>query len=401
MEIVTVGSNPNLQLIGSDPAGGGYDLGLWIGPQVTPPLRQTFMLALKSFNAGQRGRLVGFRQYLTMGVYESSPNGAHYPLERPVETATWKFVDGNVLWGIRMIPPVTHLRPNSSNGGGLMFEYSQTPAQLFEAVTPQVVPPYAGTFPGNVLTPDLGRMFELRCRRWSEPVAVDVPFEGPCDIAFLASVLQTTPGSRTPPPTTTPAFLTTQGAVPEDAFLQNYPGSTYFRIAGALIFEMEEQAPTGAPKTYRRPGDADRLTRDTTEVGDNTMRRSAEDTSEYKGCEPGEPGEQRPPKRPQSPPHPNSSLGRSVEELEKMAIGFAGLPKNSSNGDDGVVNRIIRKWRIGFGDNSTRSEKLAEKLHVGVGKLPKDVAVVMDPQSSKTINYIIERYRHRRNGGVS
>jgi hypothetical protein len=382
-EVATVAQNPNLQLVGSDPAGGGYDLGIFIGANggvTAPTMRQLFLLASASFNTGQRGRLVGFRQYLTIGVQQSS-GSANYILERPVETPTWKYVDGNVLWGIRKAPPGLRQNPNILNGNGLAFEYASTPAQLFESIAGGVVtPPYGGGFPGNVLTPELGRFFDLRCRRWSEPVLTDIEFEGPCDIVLVASVQQTNPATRTPPPTVeqplqpvsdqisgalepplntttldytvvttsgvhatigqlyysdgsatgnqqlftaaignvivpavaftggtisfnagqsyawsgaawlpVPAasssqYLTTQGAVPEDAFVQNYPGTTYMRIAGSLLFEYEEQAPTGAPKTYRSFGSADRITRDTTETGDNTMRQSAEVTNKHPHC---------------------------------------------------------------------------------------------------------------------
>jgi hypothetical protein len=465
LEIVTVGFNPNLQLVASDPAGGGYDLGIFIGPNdeaTAPNLRQLFLLCVKSFNAGQRGRLVGFRQYLTLYVPELSSSGlANYPLERPVETPTWKYVDGNVLWGIRRVSSQTHFQPNANNAQNLAFEYSQTPSQLFETIAgPLITPPYGGTFPGNALTPELSRFFDMRCRRWSEPVEVDVPFEGPCDIAFFASVQQTNPSTRTPPPliacsnpilvsmqfngndglpqngsgapfyyvvTTSGAsavigdllydngsgtgtvtvvpmavgqtiipsqtftggtitlnqgviytwsgssfpiavsqsqFLTTQGATPEDAFVQNYPGSYYGRIAGALIFEMEEQAPTGAPKTYRRPGDADRITRDTTETGDNVMRRSAEDTSEYKAAK----GD-GPPKRPASPPHVSGALGKlpGQDVIKRLAdrwrkTGAPGrepgqvnhhrpptLPTGvgSTPKDEDLIAKIVKKWRRG------------------------------------------------------
>ena len=39
LEIVTVGTNPNLQLVGSSPTPGGVsDLGLWIGTMLLPTL---------------------------------------------------------------------------------------------------------------------------------------------------------------------------------------------------------------------------------------------------------------------------------------------------------------------------------------------------------------------------
>ncbi len=395
LEIVTVGTNPNLQLVGSDPAGGASDLGLFIGPGPAGDhrtQRQLFMLAVKSFNMGQRGRLVGFRQYLTIGVQLTSPTGSGttYPLERPVVTPTWKFVDGNVLWGIRKVPPRKHFIMNPATADGTQFEYSQTPALLFEQMTPEYLPPYGGLFPGNILTPELGRFFDIRSCAWCKPSKCDIPFEGPCDIAFMASVQQTAPTTRTAPPVA-PTFSVTQGATPEDSFVQTYPGATYFRIAGSLIFEMEEQAPTGMPKTYRRPGDGDRLTRDTTEVGDNTMRRSGEDTTEAKACEDG--GE-RPPKRPQSPPHVSKSLGKlpeDIHELHETAVGFGKAPKDSGNGGDGVINRLIRKWR--------KPGSKAPARHQGLGKIPDSKDVPVDPKSKRAINRILQD-RKDRNGGT-
>jgi hypothetical protein len=295
LEIVTIGVNPNLQVTASAPEGGAQDLGLFIGPNsnaTAPTMRQLFLLCAKRFNAHQRARLVGIRQYLTIGVNIESTNGAFYPLERPVVTPTWKFVDGNVLWGVRRIPPETHVLPNPSNMQGLAFEYSRTSALLFETVTGggggvlpfdpgiTVTPPYGGQFPGNVLTPELGRFFDMRTDAWSRPIDVDVLIEGPCDIALMASVQQTNPSTRTPVPST-PTFVTTEGANPEDAFIQTYASATYMRIAGALIFEMEGWAPGGMPKTYLDPATGDRITRDTASTGGNEIRRSGYETS---GC---------------------------------------------------------------------------------------------------------------------
>jgi len=386
IEIVTIGLNPNRQLVGSDPAGGPYDLGLWIGtnggPQI-PTQRQQFVLCAKYFNAGQRGRLVGFRQYLTIIdniVLGAGSTAYTYPLERPVETPTWSYTDGNVLWGIRQLPPGATMLANAQNADGLAFEVSQTPAQLFQTIVGNIVtPPNGGSFPGNVLTPELGRFFDLRCRRWSKPSRCDIPFEGPCNIVFMASVQQTNPGTRAAPPPTTGGgalpFLTTQGATPEDAFVQWYPGSIYGRIAGSLIFEMEEQAPTGGPKTYRRPGDADRITRDTTETGDNTMRQAADVTSEYKGA-----GENSPPagpKRPASPPHPNAPSGLS------------GLPKDVVTKSDGIIQRIVKQWRTGRGEPKTVVHRPDT---TGLGRVPEDT------QKSEAILRRLAKWRQG-NGG--
>jgi hypothetical protein len=300
IEIVTVGSNPNLQLVGSDASGSAADLGLWIGStnagETSPSMRQTFILCTKRFNAHQKGRLVGFRQYLTIGTYLPAFDAPPvYPLERPVTTPTWKFTDGNVLWGIRKVFPETHFQPNLANADGLAFLFSQTPAQLFESfVGEAVVPPYGGYFLGNALTPELAQFSDLRGHRWDVVVPCDVEIVGPCDITFYASVKQTSPGGRLAIPGS-PTFSTTSGATPEDAFVQTYENVSYFRVAGALIFEMEDYAPGGMPKTYRDPGGGDRITRDTTTTGDNEMRQSGSVTSDS-GCDalpPADPGTQR------------------------------------------------------------------------------------------------------------
>lgn len=294
-ELVTVGQNPNLQLVGSDPAGGPYDLGLMIGPnagQTAPQNRQLFLLARRQFGAHQRGRLVGFRQYLTIGTYLPTGGAAQgYLVERPVVTPTWKFSDGNVMWSIRRVPPNNHYLPNAGNADGVAFRTAASPALLYETVTG--VPPYVTTTapnggrpPGTVLTPELGRFFDMRAPAWSEPSLCDVEFEGPCDVAFYASIQQTNPGAAGGAqllPPATPVLSTVSGAVPEDAFLQTYASDStlvrYVRVAGALIFEDEVWAPGGMPKTYRSTSTGDRLTRDTAETNSNEIRQSGAVTS--------------------------------------------------------------------------------------------------------------------------
>jgi hypothetical protein len=302
IEVVTIGTNPNRQLVGSSPYGGASDLGLFIGANgglTGKNNRQLFMLCAKQFNAHERGRLVGFRQYLTMGTNLATDNTAFYPLERPIVTPTWSFVDGNVSWAIRRIPPGYAAQPSSTNQDGLQFQFSLTPALLYQTIvstTPLVVlPPYGGQFPGNILAQEWGQFWDLRSNEWRKPVLCDVPFKGPCTIAFFASVQQTNPATRTNPPAA-PVFSTTSGTTPEDAFLQTYAGATYFRIAGAMVFELEDWAPSGMPKTYRNTGWGDRITRDTTTTGDNEMRQSGAATTESCSSDdvpPADPGTQR------------------------------------------------------------------------------------------------------------
>jgi len=295
IEIVTVGTNPNIQITSTDPAGGGADLGLWIGTaggSVARTSRRLYLLSSFAVNAHQRARLLGFRQYLTIGGFE--PVGAAtagYLLEIPVTTPTWKFSDGNVLWGIRKLPPKVRAQPNVGNQDGLAFRSGQSPALLFETILtgppyPTVTPPFSGALPGNVLVPELSRFFDIRAP-WHKPYETSVPIEGPCTIQLFASVQQTNPGTTQLLPPTTPVFSTVSGVAPEDAFLQTYATGmspitiTYLRIAGSLIFEYEDWAPGGMPKTFRSVSTGDRVTRDTTVTGGNEIRQSGAATS---GC---------------------------------------------------------------------------------------------------------------------
>jgi hypothetical protein len=371
IEVVTVGYNPNLQLVGSDPIGTANDIGLFIGPNGTHPstsprLRQMYMLCQKQFNVHQRARLIGFRQLLTIGsnlpsgpttqvtdtanlpaatidvvsttgfpagggtaiiVSANGPqtvtfagitptsltgaaggtgalhpgstvmllSGATYPLETPVSSAFWKFTDGNVLWGIRRIVDPTIIG-NVQDGyftqsptvvTPVKFRWSTTPAQLFETIdegTGVITPPWGGDFPGNILSPELGRMNDLRTSEWDIPSSCDALIEGPCNIAFYASVQQTNPSTRLqPPPATISPFSTTLGVTREDSFVQTFPNSTYIRIAGSLIFEMEDWVGE-KEKTYRRPSDADRIVRQGTRTNDPSLERPADDTSDYEAC---------------------------------------------------------------------------------------------------------------------
>lgn len=374
IEVVTVGLNPNLQLVGSDPAGTKNDIGLFIGANggaIAPGLRQLFMLAQLELNHHQRAKLVGFRQLLTIGadigvsasttvttagtlptgtIDVSSTTGfptsgtvtiinvngpqtvtytgttpttltgaaggagaiepgdpvfldgssTTYPLETQVGSPWWKFTDGNVLWGIRrLVRP--QLIGNAADGtfGGtpVKFRWSTTPAQLFEAIATGVItPPWGGLFPGEPLTADLGRMNDIRNAEWQKPTETDVWCEGPCNVAFFASIQQTNPATRlgSPPANVTP-LTTINGATKEDSFVQAYnatPGSggvTYKRIAGSLIFEMDDEWTGQIPKEFARPSDGDRLVVPGAQTGDPLIRRDSQDTSDFEPCGDGSP----------------------------------------------------------------------------------------------------------------
>ncbi len=227
--VSSIGFDENLQVTGADAYSSPYNVGLRIpsGATADNQHRYLFMLCRASFNARQRARLVDFRQLLTIGAPVSnglSGNAqANYIYEIPITTPYWHFQDGSVSWHILRMRPelasggsgknVTGVKPGgqSSQQDGCMFRDSRSPALLFESYTSYngggtniggYTPPYAGNpmlmAGAEPLAHDLGGFHDIR-RPWQTTgtAELDMEFEGPCDIAFYASVRQTTTSTRT------------------------------------------------------------------------------------------------------------------------------------------------------------------------------------------------------------
>ena len=249
-EISSSGIDQALQGVWSDPYGGIYNVGLII-PQVLPSEsnwknRLLFTLAFARFGAHRRVRLVGARQLLTMAAQLNPGSGtSNYILEKQIETPYWHFPDGSVSWHIMRVPPGMNTQFNTSNGDGLAYRYAQNAALLFEE-HPELssyVSPNAGIPYGVPLAPSLGNFHDIRFPWVNDhaQTALDIEFEGPCDIVFFATVKQTDPDTR--------MQLVLPGSLPggtgcipkEDAFLANFQSATvpptYWRIGGSLIFE--------------------------------------------------------------------------------------------------------------------------------------------------------------------
>ena len=184
---------------------------------------------------------------------------ANYPLELDVRSPFWKFVDGNISWHLRRVPPMyQNVTANLGNAESMQFLYGQTPALLFQQTPSDVggyVPPYGGQPPGNILVPDLATFHDLRFhwksdRAWE---SIDVEIEGPCDVALFASVKQTTvSGVSARTPLIIPPGVPLGSLQREDAFISvpadpgnpqqqvgPAPNAVYWRVAGSLIFEEE------------------------------------------------------------------------------------------------------------------------------------------------------------------
>lgn len=251
-ELSTVGFDQDLQLIGSDPYHSPYYLGQIIPATPAPAgARYLYMLSFTSLNAGEKQRLVGIRQLLTIAQYIAEgdgPDAKNYPLELEIESPFWKFPDGNVSWHLRRVAPGKVTTNNAGNAEGLQFRYGSTPCLLFE--TPPslgYVPPNGGQPMGNALpeVPDLATFHDLRfpyrsSQTWSE---LDIEIEGPCDIVLYASVLQTNPSTRAT--YTIPDTFIGSTVIPkETSFTATNgpaPSAVYKRIAGNMVFENPNQ----------------------------------------------------------------------------------------------------------------------------------------------------------------
>jgi hypothetical protein len=264
-EVSTVGFDPSRQNVGADPDLSGYNVGVRVpGVPLSDNRRYTFLLAGARFGGNRKFRLVGMRQLVTIGQFvENLAMGCEYPLELGVTSPQWSFVDGNISWHIMRVPIPEMNTAHPENAEGLQFLYSRTPALLFNTTPADVggyTAPYGGKIPGMPLTAELGTIRDLRTL-WTSDFAwgsLDVEVEGPCDIMLFASVKQTNPSTRCTLvlPGVLPAG--TQSLPPEDAFLVNFPGAMYWRIAGSLIFEdpamIEGSMPVEEPvRTFVTP----------------------------------------------------------------------------------------------------------------------------------------------------
>jgi hypothetical protein len=247
-EVSTQGRDPALALIKGNPYGTVTGPGLII--PATPPATNTssnrylFLLAQWQVNVGELVRLVGIRQYLTLGALvpqvEFEETVYNYVAELPITSATWHLADANVSWHLRRVDLQPNLNQSPFNKPNYMFRQPVTPALMFENDFTQAggyKPPFGGRPPGNTLVSDLGSFQDIRFpwqsnQAWDQ---LDVEVRGPCMVALFASVQQSTPGTR--PTLSLPEGYIAGGLPPEEVFLQNFPSAVYYRIAGSLIFE--------------------------------------------------------------------------------------------------------------------------------------------------------------------
>jgi hypothetical protein len=237
-EIASVGQDPNLQLIGSDPQGSSGWAGLIVPSAVTPDPqhRYLFLLAWMRLDANRWGRIRGIRTSVLLGAsVASTVAGVPYPVEHEIQNPFWKPPNGNVCFFFQKIPSPPEMPYDSRSAPSLSFIYSNSPALLYQNTVPYQ-PPGAGMPPGVPISPGLGTWYDGRFSRWRSEHgwdAVDFTVRGPCDIGLFCSVFQMQ-GLGQPVPA--PGVM---GLPPDDAFLQNNPGAQFRRVAGAFVWQED------------------------------------------------------------------------------------------------------------------------------------------------------------------
>lgn len=267
VELVSTGIDEALQGLAGDPYGGTSSVGLRVPALVTHGPTNRFLFLLCTFNLpeGINGWVRGFRQGWSLGTRINvttgpAPQQGPRVIEQWVETPNFKLPDGNISWHMRTmgrdepygLPPNPGevFDPATGPQQNLAFRDSAGPALLFNTVasgTPFYVqmtaytPPLGGKPPGEPLTGELDTFYDLKTH-WDDAHnwhALDIRVQGPCRVAFYASVQQSNAETRTPiTPVPNPFF--DGGLSPEEQFLLNFPTANIWRVAGAFVVEIDD-----------------------------------------------------------------------------------------------------------------------------------------------------------------
>jgi hypothetical protein len=263
VELCSVGIDEALQGLAGDPYNGLSSVGLRVPSFVTAGAANRYLFQLCTFNLpeGINGWVRGFRQGWSLGTRLDvvGPPAGPRVVEQWVETPNFKLPDANISWHMRLMgknepygrPPLQeqvtdplaggdqrNLAFRDSAGPGLLFQTVATPTPFYVQLT-AYTPPLAGQPPGEGLTGELDTFYDLKTH-WSESHnwhALDIRIQGPCRVGFYASVQQSNPDAQngrvrlsTRPP----------DGSPEEQFLFDFPSAIIWRVAGALVLEIDD-----------------------------------------------------------------------------------------------------------------------------------------------------------------
>ena len=257
-EVWSSGPDEMLQGIGGDPYDGVTSTGLRIPTLTTPDQDSRYLFMLCGFSMGEneRARIIGWRQLATIGTVQTGASARLIELE--INDSIWRGPQSNISWHLRYLSPsILDSYALSSIGHGPVqpillgtaFRMSQSPALLYETLTPGAsgfykdlsayVPP--GKPPGEPVA-HLGTLHDMRAhwrsdRAWD---SLDIPVKGAGFYGLFASVRQS--------PVTAfsvPSPYNENGVPAPENFALNFPGgegsstALLWRVAGALVVRVE------------------------------------------------------------------------------------------------------------------------------------------------------------------
>lgn len=258
VELVSASVDTDLQGVGATPYVGDYSA-TGVRVPAAPTVDQSHRYLIRLCGAeipGGAGLVVrGIRQAVTLRAEypRTSEQGlitGTFVFEREITSPWWHFVDGNVSFHLKWTQQVQSRRSvydpaqlpgTSPSTWGVDSALLYVPPPVIIGPPPPYTPPGAGIPPGRDVD-WLGTLRELRYPWSNTDWSLSVPVMGPGVVVFYASVYQTNPSTRVPPPQLTPPAPFTdplQCALrPEDQFLIQHPSCRYGRVAGALLVEL-------------------------------------------------------------------------------------------------------------------------------------------------------------------
>jgi hypothetical protein len=255
VELVSGSVDNDLLGVGASPVPGDFSYtGVRVPAAPTIDQNHRYLIRLCGAEVPTGSGLIvrGVRLAATMRaeVPQTDPAGGTFVFEREIVSPFWHFVDGNVSFHLRWTQQVQSVRtvfdplqlPGSSPS-----TFGVDSALLY---TPNALGPFLGVYvpPGRGIPPGrdvdfLGTIRDAGRYPWTNTDwDLSVPVVGPGVVTLWASVFQTDPTHRIPPPQLAPPAPFTDplvcGLRPEDQFLMQFPTCNYGRVAGALLLDL-------------------------------------------------------------------------------------------------------------------------------------------------------------------
>lgn len=250
IETISTGFDDFLELAGEPP----YSTGLRVPPLVLAAgAVYRFIACTADLTVGDE--LVGLRQFQSIAQYilragDPPAPAPAYPEWRPVVTPGWRFSDVSpTTWIVTSEPLATFVRrAGPFDQDSFVLRDTTGPALVYETAAFPILPPLPGYLGLSAYTapPMRGRtVARLRDIRFpqqeNEFIALRGPIESPTRIRVYIEAQQTNPATREKRDFTT--LLSAQqlafvgGMVPEERFLQDFPGAILHAVGAALIID--------------------------------------------------------------------------------------------------------------------------------------------------------------------